>query len=60
MYPLDMNNTGFMIDRELYTNSAEVVTLALYRLYLEPLGVGVDSWSMGEVPRYFQVLELTA
>lgn len=46
-------NTGFMIDREFYDaatrpprSDEETLKMALYRLYLEPLGVAVDTWSM--------------
>jgi hypothetical protein len=35
---------GIYVDRELYTNTDKV---ALYRYFLEPLGVSVDKWSMG-------------
>ncbi|HWT79404.1 MAG TPA: hypothetical protein VN648_11445, partial [Candidatus Methylomirabilis sp.] len=49
--------TGFMIDREFYGSSMgvpadppgsdqETLKIALFRLYLEPLGVAVDTWSM--------------
>jgi len=34
---------GIYVDRELYTNTEKV---ALYRYFLEPLGVSVDKWSM--------------
>ncbi|RKH45444.1 VWD domain-containing protein [Corallococcus sicarius] len=36
---------GMLVDREIYgTNTTPV---ALYRYFLEPLGVSVDKWSMG-------------
>ncbi|MEK6279104.1 MAG: hypothetical protein AABN95_02010 [Acidobacteriota bacterium] len=35
---------GIYVDRELYTNTEK---LALYRYFLEPMGVSVDKWSMG-------------
>lgn len=35
---------GFYVDREIYTGNAEKI--ALYRYFLEPLGVSVDKWSM--------------
>ncbi|HEY0708429.1 MAG TPA: hypothetical protein VGG33_16605 [Polyangia bacterium] len=35
---------GIYVDRELYSNTNPV---ALYRYFLEPLGVSVDKWSMG-------------
>ncbi len=35
---------GIYVDRELSTNFEKV---ALYRFFLEPLGVSVDKWSMG-------------
>jgi hypothetical protein len=35
--------SGIYVDRELYTNTEK---LALYRYFLEPLGVSVDKWSM--------------
>jgi len=45
--------TGFMIDREYYdaatdppNSDNETLKIALFRLYLEPLGVAVDTWSM--------------
>jgi len=38
--------TGFMIDREFYDKSNEVLKMALFRLFLEPLGVAVEMWSM--------------
>jgi hypothetical protein len=38
--------TGFMIDRELYDRNNEVLKMALFRLFLEPLGVAVETWSM--------------
>lgn len=34
---------GVYVDRELYSNTER---LALYRYFLEPLGVSVDKWSM--------------
>src|SRR5262249_17113823 len=43
-----MNNAmgqGFYVDRELYTYNTN--RIALYRYFLEPLGVSVDKWSMG-------------
>jgi hypothetical protein len=36
---------GIYVDRELYSQNTERV--ALYRYFLEPLGVSVDKWSMG-------------
>jgi len=36
---------GIYVDRELYSQNTE--RLALYRYFLEPLGVSVDKWSMG-------------
>lgn len=43
--------TGFMIDRELYDpepdGNNETMRIALFRLFLEPVGVAVDTWSMG-------------
>lgn len=36
---------GVYVDRELYAYNTE--RLALYRYFLEPLGVSVDKWSMG-------------
>lgn len=36
---------GIYVDRELYTANTEKV--ALFRYFLEPLGVSVDKWSMG-------------
>ena len=36
--------SGIYVDRELYTNTEK---LALYRYFLEPMGVSVDKWSMG-------------
>jgi hypothetical protein len=36
---------GIYVDREEYTNNTDFV--ALYRYFLEPLGVSVDKWSMG-------------
>lgn len=36
---------GFFVDRELYGLDTE--RIALYRYFLEPLGVSVDKWSMG-------------
>jgi hypothetical protein len=36
---------GVYVDRELYSQNTEL--LALYRYFLEPLGVSVDKWSMG-------------
>ncbi|HEY3028043.1 MAG TPA: hypothetical protein VGJ55_17980 [Pyrinomonadaceae bacterium] len=36
---------GFYVDREDYSFNTERV--ALYRYFLEPLGVSVDKWSMG-------------
>jgi hypothetical protein len=41
-FPLD-TLTKFMIDREDYTATP---TIALFRLFLEPLGEPVDKWSM--------------
>ncbi|NVJ24169.1 MULTISPECIES: VWD domain-containing protein [Myxococcus] len=35
---------GIFVDREIYGNTTRV---ALYRYFLEPLGVSVDKWSMG-------------
>ncbi|MEP6913912.1 MAG: hypothetical protein ABI923_14215, partial [bacterium] len=35
---------GIYVDRELYSSNTE--QLALYRYFLEPLGVSVDKWSM--------------
>jgi hypothetical protein len=35
---------GIYVDRELVTNTDQV---ALFRYFLEPLGVSVDKWSMG-------------
>jgi hypothetical protein len=35
---------GIYVDRELVTNTEPI---ALYRYFLEPLGVSVDKWSMG-------------
>ncbi|HEY0711853.1 MAG TPA: hypothetical protein VGF45_04210 [Polyangia bacterium] len=35
---------GIYVDRELYTNTNPV---ALYRYFLEPLGISVDKWAMG-------------
>ena len=49
-------NTLFMIDREYYDvnthpdppkSDNETMNIALFRLYLEPLDVAVDTWSMG-------------
>lgn len=37
--------TGFFVDREDYNTNIEQV--ALFRYFLEPLGVPVDKWSMG-------------
>ena len=48
--PLDSFNSdntvmgGIYVDRELVSNTEPV---ALYRYFLEPLGVSVDKWSMG-------------
>ncbi|HEY6392129.1 MAG TPA: hypothetical protein VIX89_12670 [Bryobacteraceae bacterium] len=36
---------GVYVDRELYSSNTE--PMALYRYFLEPLGVSVDKWSMG-------------
>jgi hypothetical protein len=36
---------GVAVDRE--THSSSSLTLALFRYFLEPLGVSVDKWSMG-------------
>jgi Divergent InlB B-repeat domain len=36
---------GIYVDREQYTPNTNLV--ALYRYFLEPLGVSVDKWSMG-------------
>jgi hypothetical protein len=36
---------GIYVDREVYASDLEKV--ALYRYFLEPLGVSVDKWSMG-------------
>lgn len=36
---------GVYVDRELY--SSNTAKLALFRYFLEPLGVSVDKWSMG-------------
>lgn len=36
---------GHYVDRELY--SANTEKIALYRYFIEPLGVSVDKWSMG-------------
>jgi|GEM_PF-819609 len=36
---------GIYVDRERYSENTE--PLALYRYFLEPLGVSVDKWSMG-------------
>ena len=36
---------GIYVDRELYSSNTEPV--ALFRYFLEPLGVSVDKWSMG-------------
>lgn len=36
---------GILVDREIYTFNTTPV--ALYRYFLEPLGVSVDKWSMG-------------
>ncbi len=36
---------GIYVDRELY--SANTAKVAMYRYFLEPLGVSVDKWSMG-------------
>ena len=40
---------GIFVDREDYTVSGDYNTnlIALYRYFLEPLGVSVDKWSMG-------------
>lgn len=38
--------TGLMIDREVYTDNSENTRIALFRFFLEPLGVAVDKWSM--------------
>ena len=35
-----------LIDREFYDNNGEVLKLASLRLFLEPLGVAVETWSM--------------
>ncbi|MCP3142795.1 VWD domain-containing protein [Pyxidicoccus xibeiensis] len=35
---------GIFVDREIYSNTTR---MALYRYFLEPLGVSVDKWSMG-------------
>ena len=43
--------TGFMIDRELYDTHQETLKLALFRLYLEGLGVAVDKRSLSVVDR---------
>jgi hypothetical protein len=49
--PLDSFNPdatvmgGIYVDRELYAYNTN--RLALYRYFLEPLGVAVDKWSMG-------------
>ena len=37
--------TGFFVDREDY--NANIEKVALFRYFLEPLGVPVDKWSMG-------------
>ena len=36
---------GIYVDRELYAENTE--RIALFRYFLEPLGVSVDKWSMG-------------
>lgn len=36
---------GIYVDRELYSSNTQKV--ALFRYFLEPLGVSVDKWSMG-------------
>lgn len=36
---------GIYVDRELY--SSNTAKVAMYRYFLEPLGVSVDKWSMG-------------
>ncbi len=36
---------GVYVDREIYDGNAE--KMALFRYFLEPLGVSVDKWSMG-------------
>jgi hypothetical protein len=43
--PPTMGNPGVYVDRELYLQNTERV--ALFRYFLEPLGVSVDKWSMG-------------
>jgi mono/diheme cytochrome c family protein len=48
-FPLDTLVTGFMIDREQYDeaiNPGANTIIALFRFFLEPLGVPVDKWSM--------------
>jgi hypothetical protein len=41
-----MNYQGFMIDREFYTRNNETQTIALFRLFLEPMGEPVNKWTM--------------
>ena len=42
-----IRDTSRIIDREEYdTPPGEVLLLALFRLFLEPLGVAVETWSM--------------
>jgi hypothetical protein len=38
--------TGFMVDRELYDDNNEAMRIALFRYFLEPVGVAVETWSM--------------
>lgn len=38
--------TGFMVDREFYDENNEAMRLALFRFFLEPVGVAVETWSM--------------
>jgi len=47
--PDDTFMGGIYVDRELHGSNPP--KLALYRFFLEPLGVSVDKWSMGEIGR---------